>query len=107
MTCVETLWPTLKELKAAQRTKNFVCRNESRERTRCSFKEGEEPRAGNTCYVENFPAEEPLFVAVNISADDWISELSEAIQKKLSSLGREVILKDLRLFRVPSFFPWQ
>ncbi len=55
------------------------------------------------CY---FPAEEPLFVAVNISAEDWTLELSEAIQKKLSLLGREVILKDLRLFRVPSFLLW-
>jgi len=56
------------------------------------------------CY---FPAEEPLFVAVNISSDDWTSELLEAIQKKLSLLGREVILKDLHLFKVPSFFLWQ
>jgi hypothetical protein len=55
------------------------------------------------CY---FPAEEPLFVAVNASSEDWTSELAEAIQIKLKSLDREVTLKELRLFSVPSFFFW-
>jgi hypothetical protein len=52
------------------------------------------------CY---FPAEEPLFFVVNISLEDWISEFSKAIQQELKLLSREVVLKDLRLYKVTLF----
>ena len=54
------------------------------------------------CY---FPAEDPLFVPINISSNAWVAELSKAIQLDLQSLGREVSRKDLRLFKVNLIFP--
>src|SRR5882724_2815368 len=53
------------------------------------------------CY---FPAEEPLFLPINIELDAWVAELLKAIQLELQSLGREVSRKDLRLFKVNLFF---
>ena len=53
------------------------------------------------CY---YPAEKPLFMAINIESDAWVSELLEAIQAKLQSHHREFDVNDLRLFRVKLFF---
>ena len=53
------------------------------------------------CY---FPAENPLFIAVNIESDAWVVELLKAIQMKLQLLGRDVSRRDLRLFKVNLFF---
>ena len=57
-----------------------------------------------TCY---FPAEDPLFVPININLNAWVAELLKAIQVELQLLGREVSHKDLRLFKVNLIFPWQ
>jgi hypothetical protein len=56
------------------------------------------------CY---FPAEDPIFVPVTISLDVWVAQFLETIQEKLKLRGREVILKDLRLYKVTSFVLWQ
>ena len=56
------------------------------------------------CY---FPAEEPLFIPIDIESDAWVKQLLKAIQVELKSCGREVSLKDLRLFKVNLFFLWQ
>ncbi|KAF8623060.1 hypothetical protein AX15_006528 [Amanita polypyramis BW_CC] len=48
------------------------------------------------CY---FPAEKPLFMAINIESDAWIEELLQAIQVKFQSRRREVDLDDLRVFK--------
>ena len=56
------------------------------------------------CY---FPAENPLFMAINVESDVWVDELLEAIQAKLQSRHREFDLNDLRLFKVKLFFLWQ
>ena len=54
------------------------------------------------CY---FPAEEPLFIPINIESDAWTVELQEAIQMKLQLYyGRDVSRTDLRLFKVNLFF---
>ena len=53
------------------------------------------------CY---FPAETPVFIPINIESDAWIVELLKAIQVELQSLGRDVSLTDLRLFKVNLFF---
>lgn len=56
------------------------------------------------CY---FPAENPIFLVINVESDVWVEELLEAIQEKFRLRHREVDLDDLRLFRVKLFFPWQ
>jgi hypothetical protein len=59
------------------------------------------------CY---FPAEKPVFMAIDIESDAWVEELLQAIQVRLQSHGREtreVDLEDLRLFKVKWFFLWQ
>ena len=56
------------------------------------------------CY---FPAEDPLFLPINIESDAWVAELLKAIKLELQSLGREVSHKDLRLFKANVFFLWQ
>ena len=53
------------------------------------------------CY---FPAEEPLFIPINIESDAWTVELLDAIQMELKSLGRDVSHADLRLFNLNLFF---
>ena len=56
------------------------------------------------CY---FPAENPIFLVINVESDVWVEELLEAIQEKFRLRHREVDLDDLRLFRVKLFFLWQ
>jgi hypothetical protein len=56
------------------------------------------------CY---FPAEKPVFMAINIEPDAWVGELLKAIQKNFPSQRREVDLDDLRLFKVKLSFLWQ
>jgi hypothetical protein len=56
------------------------------------------------CY---FPADKPLFMAVNIESDAWVVEPLWAVRLKLQSHRREVDLDDLRLFKVKLFFLWQ
>jgi len=53
------------------------------------------------CY---FPAEEPLFIVINIESDAWMAELLEEIQLELQSFGRDVRRTDLRLFKVNFLF---
>ena len=53
------------------------------------------------CY---FPAEEPLFIPINIESDAWTVELLDAIQMELKSLGQDVRRTDLQLFKVNLFF---
>jgi hypothetical protein len=54
------------------------------------------------CY---FPAENPLFIVVNLQSESWVQELSNAIAVELHSGGRtDVKLDDLRLFKVNLFF---
>ena len=54
------------------------------------------------CY---FPAEEPLFIPINIESDAWTVELQEAIQMKLQLYyGRDVSRTHLWLFKVNLFF---
>jgi hypothetical protein len=50
------------------------------------------------CY---YPAEEPLFIPINIASDAWVAELSEMIATKL---GRDISRRDLRLFKVNFIF---
>ena len=56
------------------------------------------------CY---FPAEKPIFMAINIESDAWVDELLDAIQARFQLQRREVDLDDLRLFKVKFFFLWQ
>ena len=53
------------------------------------------------CY---FPAEEPLFIPINIESDAWTVELLDTIQMELKSHDRDVRLRDLRVFKVNLFF---
>ncbi|KAF8727267.1 hypothetical protein AX14_007435 [Amanita brunnescens Koide BX004] len=48
------------------------------------------------CY---FPAEKPIFLAINIEPDAWVDEVLHAIQRRFQLQRREVDLDDLRLFK--------
>ena len=56
------------------------------------------------CY---FPAEKPIFLAINIEPDAWVDEVLHAIQRRFQLQRREVDLDDLRLFKVKLSFLWQ
>lgn len=54
------------------------------------------------CY---FPAEQPLFIPIEIRSDAWVMQLLEAIEVKLHSRDRtDVKVDDLRLYKVNLFF---
>ena len=46
-------------------------------------------------------------MSITIESDAWVEELLQVIQVRLQSRGREVNLKELRLFKVNLIFPWQ
>jgi hypothetical protein len=56
------------------------------------------------CY---FPAENPLFIAINVESDAWVEELLLAIRARLQEHRRKIDPDDLRLFKVKLFFLWQ
>ncbi len=56
------------------------------------------------CY---FPAEKPIFMAIDVEPDAWVDEILQAIQKRFQLQRLEVDLDDLRLFKVKLSFLWQ
>ena len=55
------------------------------------------------CY---FPAENPLFITVDIKLDAWVKSLSKAIAAELKLEGQDVRPSQLRLYKVAIFFLW-